>query len=171
MSDEEILKRREFLANGWKWGFGLIAVAGAWTSWDLLQPVDTGGFGGQVKTIRPEAVPDAGVIEVPAARAYLVRINGEIQAISVKCTHLGCKVPYCASSNQFECPCHGSVFNRAGEFRAGPAPRGMDRYPVEVGEDGFLYIDTSGTELGPPPGAETIDEPPAGPSCATEGEA
>jgi cytochrome b6-f complex iron-sulfur subunit len=167
----EIIRRREFLANGWKWGIGLIGVAGVWTSWDLLSPIDTGAFGGKVRTIPPSAVPETGVVEVPAARSYLVRIDGQIRALSVKCTHLGCKVPYCASSNQFECPCHGSYFNRAGEYRAGPAPRGMDEYPVEVGEDGILYIDTGQTVQGPPPGAETIDEPVAGPTCAEAGEA
>lgn len=165
----EIIQRREFLSNAWKWGAGLVGVAGAWTSWDVLQALPTTGFGGKVRTIAPEAVPETGVIEVPAARAYLVRIEGEIVALSEKCTHLSCRVPFCASSGQFECPCHGSVFNRAGEFRAGPAPRGMDRYPIEIGDDGLIYIDTSAAEPGPPLGAETLDEPPTGPSCATEG--
>ncbi len=100
--------------------------------------------------------------------AYLVRVNGELHALSQKCTHLGCRVPFCESSGQFECPCHGSVFNRAGEYRAGPAPRGMDEHPVEVGEDGLVYIDTGSTEEGPAPGGESIDEPPTGPSCAEE---
>ncbi len=109
------------------------------------------------------------MVEVPQARAYLVRIDGEVMAISEKCTHLGCRVPYCASSNQFECPCHGSYFNRAGEFRAGPAPRGMDRYPIEVDEAGIVVIDTGSPESGPPPGGETIDEPATGPPCAPEG--
>lgn len=167
----EIIRRREFLANAWKIGIGLTGLAGAWTSWDLLQPIATSGFGGQVRAVPVDSVPESGVVEVPAARAYLVRIEGQIVAISEKCTHLGCRVPYCASSNQFECPCHGSVFNRAGEFRAGPAPRGMDRYPIEVDETGMIYIDTSTKEDGPAPGGETIDEPKAGPSCAAEGEA
>ena len=167
MSD--IIKRREFLANGWKVGLGLVGVAGAWTSWDLLQPIRGTGFGGKVRAVPADAIPETGVVEVPAARAYLVRIKGEIVAISEKCTHLGCKVPYCPTSNQFECPCHGSDFNRAGEFRAGPAPRGMDRYPIEIDENGMIFIDTSTKEDGPPPGGESIDEPVAGPKCAAEG--
>lgn len=164
MSD--LLNRRDFLTRMWKLGIGLIGAAGAWTSWDLLQALETSGFGGQVRTIPPDAVPDTGVIEVPQARAYLVRIQGEVVAISEKCTHLGCRVPFCNSSGQFECPCHGSFFNRAGEYRAGPAPRGMDRYPIEVGDDGLIYIDTGSVMEGPPPGPETIDEPVTGPSCA-----
>ncbi|MEZ5217612.1 MAG: ubiquinol-cytochrome c reductase iron-sulfur subunit [Ilumatobacteraceae bacterium] len=115
-------------------------------------------------------MPETGVIEVPAARSYLVNINDDVLALSEKCTHLGCRVPFCESSGQFECPCHGSVFNRAGEYRSGPAPRGLDRYPVSTGEDGLLYIDTSRQDRRPPPGSESIDEPVTGPSCASEGE-
>ena len=162
------LQRRKFLTRMWQAGGALIVGAGAWTSWDLLRPGEAEGFGGKVRAFAPEAVPETGIVEVPAARAYLVRIDGEIRALSQKCTHLGCRVPWCESSSQFECPCHGSTFNRAGEFRTGPAPRGMDEYPIEVGTDGLIYIDTGTTEEGPAPGVETIEEPITGPSC-TEG--
>ena len=169
MSD--VMDRRTFLSRMWKWGAGLIAAAGAWTTWDLLQPRLSAGFGGLVRTVAPEAVPESGVVEIPAARAYLTRIDGEVVAISETCTHLGCRVPWCDSSSQFECPCHGSIFNRAGEFRAGPAPRGMDRHPIEVQDDGLIYIDTSTIVEGAPPGEESIDEPPTGPSCTEGGHA
>jgi len=169
MSDRQI-PRRKFLAKLWKWGTGLIAVAGAWTSWDLLQPSPAAGFGGKVKAIPPEDVPDGDIIAVAAARTYLTRIDGEITALYWKCTHLGCRVPWCESSGQFECPCHGSIYNRAGDYRAGPAPRGLDQFSYEIGEDGLIYIDTSEVTLGPPPGTQTIDEPPRGPSCIEETE-
>lgn len=161
--------RRRFLARMWAGGLALIAAAGAWTTWDLLKPKVTSGFGGLVRTVKPEAVPPTGALVVPAARGYLVDINGEIEALSEKCPHLGCRVPYCESSSRFECPCHGSVFNRAGDLLSGPAPRGLDSYPTEIGDDGFIYIDTGETIDGPPPGTETIDEPATGPPCAPEG--
>ena len=102
-----------------------------------------------------------------AARSYLTRIDGEIVAIFEKCTHLGCRVPWCESSGQFECPCHGTIFNRAGDHQSGPAPRGMDRFEVSV-EEGVVFIDTSAVVDGNPPGVQTIDEPPIGPSCTGE---
>jgi cytochrome b6-f complex iron-sulfur subunit len=163
------LDRRHFLARLWGAGALLVAGAGLWTSWDLLRPGAAEGFGGKVRALPPDAVPPTGVIEVPAARSYLVNIEGDIKALSEKCPHLGCRVPFCDSSGQFECPCHGSVFNRAGEYRAGPAPRGMDEHPVEVGASDLLYIDTGTTIEGPPKGPESIDEPPTGPSCSAEG--
>lgn len=161
MSD---IDRRRFLANGWKLGAGLIAVAGVWTSWDLLQPRLASGFGGVVRSVPVDTVPEDSVLEVPAARAYLTKIDGEVVALSETCTHLGCKVPYCASSGQFECPCHGSVFNRAGDYLAGPAPRGLDRYPTTI-VDGVVEIDTGETVAGGPPGTMTVDEPAKGPAC------
>ena len=41
-----------------------------------------------------------------------------------KCVHLGCRVPSCPTSQWFECQCHGSQYNRNGEKKGGPAPRG-----------------------------------------------
>lgn len=162
------IDRRQFLGNAWKAGLGLLAVAGVWTSWDLLRPRVAAGFDAIVPTVSPDAVPDTTVLEIPEARAYLTNVEGEVIALSEKCTHLGCRVPFCDSSGQFECPCHGSVFNRAGDYRAGPAPRGMDQYAVSV-VDGLVTIDTTVVITGPPPGTETIDEPARGPSCLEEG--
>jgi cytochrome b6-f complex iron-sulfur subunit len=164
------LSRRKFLSRVWMFGAALVAAAGVWTTWDLLQPLATAGFGGKVRTVPPEAVPETGAVEVLAAKSHLVRIDGELIALSEKCTHLGCRVPYCESSNRFECPCHGSVFNRAGELLAGPSPRGLDRHPTEIGEDGLIYIDTGSKIDGASPGTVTIDEPSPGPSCSGEGE-
>ncbi len=162
MSDA--LDRRAFLAQGWKVGATLLAAAGAWTTWDLLKPRLGAGFAAKVKTVSPDQVPANTVLEIPEARAYLTKINGEVVALSEKCTHLGCRVPFCDSSGQFECPCHGTVFNRAGDHKTGPAPRGMDMYKVEI-VDGVIEIDTGETITGVSPGTETINEPPRGPAC------
>ena len=57
---------------------------------------------------------------VPAGRMYVVNANDYLFALSQKCPHLGCHVPFCESSGRFECPCHGSVFDLAGEYITGP---------------------------------------------------
>ncbi len=160
----EAMERRKFLSLGWKVGVALVGVAGAWTSFDLLWPRGKADAG-EVRTLPDSTVPDEGVVEVAAARSYLTRQDGEIVALSEKCPHLGCRVPFCESSGQFECPCHGSVFNRLGELREGPSPRGMDRHPVTI-VDGVVVVDTGTLEKGASAGSpETIDEPPIGPSC------
>jgi hypothetical protein len=45
----------------------------------------------------------------------------------------------------------------------------MDRFPVEVGQDGLVYINTGERQDGPEPGSLVIDEPATGPACAAEG--
>jgi cytochrome b6-f complex iron-sulfur subunit len=44
-----------------------------------------------------------------------------VMALYQKCAHLGCRVPFCQTSQWFECPCHGSKYNKAGEYKLGPA--------------------------------------------------
>lgn len=162
------MERRSFLTRAWKTSAGFLAAAGAWTSWDLLRPRTPAGFSAKIRTVAPDTVPANTVLEIPEARAYLTKINDEIVAFSEVCSHLGCRVPFCDTSGQFECPCHGSVFNRAGDLQAGPAPRGMDRFKIEV-VDGVIEIDTAERMSGAPPGTVTINEPARGPSCSEGG--
>ncbi|MCP5116543.1 MAG: Rieske 2Fe-2S domain-containing protein, partial [bacterium] len=65
-----------------------------------------------------------------------------LMALWQKCVHLGCRVPSCVSSQGFECPCHGSKYNLHGEYEAGPAPRNMDRFAVELNDADELVVDT-----------------------------
>ena len=160
----EMIGRRGFFKRAWQGGIALMGVAGAWTSWDVLKSVPASGLGGVVKT-----VPDTEVTEAPiyvrTAQTYLTEIDGEMVGLWQRCPHLGCRVSWCESSREFECACHGSFFNRAGELRTGPAPRGMDRFAVSV-NDGVVEVDTGDVVEGAPPGTFTIDEPPQGPSCS-----
>jgi cytochrome b6-f complex iron-sulfur subunit len=159
----EEVNRRTFLRRAWQTGLALIGAAGAWTSWDILRSAPASGLGGVVKTI-----PEAEVTEIPvyvrSAQTYLTRIDDEIVGLWQRCPHLGCRVSWCESSREFECPCHGSRFNRAGEVRSGPAPRGMDRFAVALADD-VVEVDTGTITEGASPGSESIDEPPQGPSC------
>lgn len=163
MSDE--MDRRQFLTRGWKAGVGMVGVAGVWTSWDVLQPRDTGGLGGIVKTVPESEVVEGTMLYVRAAQSYLTRQDGEILALWQRCPHLGCRVAWCDSSGEFECPCHGSTFNRIGEHRDGPSPSGMQQFAVTV-VDGVVEVDTGTVSAGPPLGPESIDEPPLGPGCS-----
>jgi Rieske Fe-S protein len=87
-----------------------------------------------------------------------------VVALYQKCPHLGCRVPNCVSSQWFECPCHGSQYNRVGEKRGGPAPRGMDRFAMSV-TDGVLTVDTGTIVQGPPIGTNTTGQEAEGPHC------
>ena len=88
-----------------------------------------------------------------------------LMALYQRCVHLGCRVPFCEQSQWFECPCHGSKYNRAGEYELGPAPTGLQRFPISVDSSDNLVVDTSILNPGPPRGTDTIHEPPQGPFC------
>jgi cytochrome b6-f complex iron-sulfur subunit len=81
-----------------------------------------------------------------------------VLALWRKCPHLGCQVPQlCDQSQWFECLCHGSKYTILGEKRDGPAPRGMDSFPV-LATDGTYIVNTREVVSGPPPGTVTFDE-------------
>jgi len=92
-------------------------------------------------------------------------LDGGVVALYQKCPHLGCRVPECVTSQWFECPCHGSQYNRVGEKRGGPAPRGMDRFATSVSADGVLTVDTGTIIQGPPIGTNTTGQEAEGPNC------
>ena len=92
-------------------------------------------------------------------------LDGGVIALYQKCPHLGCRVPECVTSQWFECPCHGSQYNRVGEKRGGPAPRGMDRFAMSISGDGVLTVDTGTIIQGPPIGTNTTGQEAEGPNC------
>ena len=85
-------------------------------------------------------------------------------ALYRKCVHLGCSVPFCNTAKWFECPCHGSKYSINGEYRAGPAPRSLDRFRVDI-QNGKVVVDTSNVITGPPRGTVTSQPQPEGVHC------
>lgn len=93
------------------------------------------------------------LINVPAARELALGHDASIPkptadqmlALYRKCPHLGCQVPgLCDELKRFTCRCHGSTYNILGEkLKEGPAQRGMDRFAVQVNDNGVVVIDTS----------------------------
>jgi cytochrome b6-f complex iron-sulfur subunit len=75
-----------------------------------------------------------------------------LRTLYQRCPHLGCKPNFCTINYWFECPCHGSRYDRLGTKiqELGPAPRSLDRFAHKV-EAGVLTVDTSKITLGPLP--------------------
>lgn len=156
--------RRSFLNGTWKALGAVLAAELVWGSWDMLKPSSAGAFGGILKAGDPQDFPEGSVRYFPEGRLYVTSYQGELSALYQKCPHLGCKVPFCMTSSQFECPCHGSAYNIKGEYLDGPAARGMDRFPVRIEKDQVL-IDTGTLLEGPPQGFRTGPDAATGPSC------
>ncbi|MBI3256568.1 MAG: Rieske 2Fe-2S domain-containing protein [Actinobacteria bacterium] len=167
-------------------GFGASVLAFLW-------PAAGKGFGGKIRvgkledilsairdTRKPFYVPEGRFYLNPYPTASIKKAesvyssavipgmsNGVI-ALYQKCVHLGCRVPWCETSQWFECPCHGSQYNRVGEKKGGPAPRGLDTFVVTV-ENGLVTVDTGVVVGGVPIGTNTTGQEAEGPHCAGGG--
>jgi cytochrome b6-f complex iron-sulfur subunit len=148
----------------------------------FVWPNLTGGFGSKVRIGTLDdiklansnlPIADGFPAYVPDARAYIILIDtgqqqfvtgddtsGDGRALNVRglyqrCPHLGCKPNPCLKNFWFECPCHGSRYDRLGIKAAGaqygPAARGMDRFSASVDGAGVLTLDTGKITLGPLP--------------------
>jgi cytochrome b6-f complex iron-sulfur subunit len=69
----------------------------------------------------------------------------QIYALRTVCTHLGCITIWQENERKFKCPCHGSGFYIDGVNFEGPAPRPLERYAIEIADDGQLQVDKSRT--------------------------
>jgi menaquinol-cytochrome c reductase iron-sulfur subunit len=90
-------------------------------------------------------------------RLFVFRDRNTFHVISAVCTHLGCTVKMqrlsqtrkvTAAGREFEeqveflCPCHGSKYRGDGTNYAGPAPRPLAYYKLEISpDDGQLVVD------------------------------
>jgi cytochrome b6-f complex iron-sulfur subunit len=95
-------------------------------------------------------------------------LNTNVRTLYQRCPHLGCKPNFCTTNYWFECPCHGSRYDRLGiKIRElGPAPRSMDRFSHTV-KGGVLTVDTSKITLGPLP--VPLGQPGRGPPRSPQG--
>ena len=156
--------RRRFLRSGWKLGGTVLTAAAGWTTYESLRPLVGSATGATVDLGSPSNYAAETATYVSGARLFVANTGSYVYAISQKCPHLGCRVPFCESSGRFECPCHGSKFDLGGEWIEGPAPRGMDRYDLRL-ENGVLIANTSKLQAGPDRGASEFLTPAKGPAC------
>ncbi len=62
----------------------------------------------------------------------------------------GCWVAWEESHQRFVDPCGGSKYTQTGEYIDGPAPRGLDRFGVNVTNDGEVLVHVYDYQHGPP---------------------
>jgi len=184
-----VVSRRDFFRGTFLASLGVFAAEFGGATIAFLWPSLRGGFGSTITlTDSPASIMQQingtrSPFYFGAGRFYLINYDGNgdepggvydgltaeapggrLMALYQKCAHLGCRVPFCDQSQWFECPCHGSKYNYAGEYQLGPAPNGLQRFPVKV-EGGQVKVDTGAPTAGPPRGTDTIHEPPQGPFC------
>lgn len=185
--EESGVSRRQFFNRAIGATFGLFLGLQGVYYLAFFWPKLSGGFGsdvdaGALDDLAAQTVnPDGSIVPVfvPEARAYIVPAPdtlsdqfegrdvaaGGLMAIFQRCVHLGCRVPWCATSIGFECPCHGSRYNSIGEYFSGPAPRNLDRFVVELRNEDRFIIRTGQPVVETSRAARPSVNYPQGPTC------
>ena len=139
--------RRSFLTKLWI-GLGLVALAEfIGVAFAFLRSNRS-----RAREADSDAIVTAGSVDKFApnsvtafvrGRFYLARLeDGGFLALSRKCTHLGCTVPWIEKAMKFACPCHASAFDITGNVINSPAPRPLNIYPILI-ENNVVKVDTS----------------------------
>jgi len=120
------------------WGGGILA--------SVLYPV--------ARYLAPPDIPEAATLSVSAGSARTLLANsgrvvpfgsqpaivirtpeGELRAFAATCTHLACTVQYRPDSQRIWCACHNGQYDLNGRNVAGPPPRPLEAYDVNVKDD------------------------------------
>ena len=156
MDDKQQLKRRDFMSIA-TWALGILIGAGmgrpaiayiigpalreedvfAWIRLGSISKVELG-----IPTLFKAKIErqTGWIVNEEEISIYVLTENGrDFVAMSNICTHLGCRVRWIKDQDQFFCPCHNGVFDKAGGVVSGPVPRPLDRFEVKV-EDDQLFI-------------------------------
>lgn len=75
---------------------------------------------------------------IPSVPALLIHTETGFTALSLTCTHLGCTLEQKADG--FDCPCHGSRFDRDGKILHGPATKELAALRVEQNERDHILL-------------------------------
>ncbi len=143
---EQTSSRRSFLNKLWI-GLGVVAlleIIGVVTAFLLPRKIKAkaGEFGTIIDAGSAENFSIDSVTAFVRGKFYLARLeDGGFLALSRKCTHLGCTVPWVSKEKKFVCPCHSSAFDIRGEVISPPAPRALNIYHVFI-ENNIVKVDT-----------------------------
>ena len=82
-------------------------------------------------------LPNTGrVVPFGSRPAIVVRTPaGELRAFSATCTHLDCTVQYRPDLQRIWCACHGGEYDLNGRNVAGPPPKPLEQFDVNLKDD------------------------------------
>lgn len=77
-------------------------------------------------------IPAEAAADIPPGHGGIVFLNGEkagvykeedgtLHPVDIRCPHLGCQLEWNMDERSWDCPCHGSRFDRYGHLLSGPA--------------------------------------------------
>lgn len=107
--------------------------------WETLPKI--AGEGGQaVKGLAKQIfqIPAESAGKIPPGHGGVVLLDGEkagvykdengiLYPVDIRCPHLGCQLEWNPDEHSWDCPCHGSRFDRYGKLLSGPAQENLAR--------------------------------------------
>ena len=155
------VSRREFLNYAWGAAMGVVLVeAGVASFFFALPRFKKGEFGGLFSVGAGSAMPatDAPPLRNLDGQFWLSNDTDGVRALYRVCTHLGCLYEWKDQTFRFECPCHGSKFQKNGVYIEGPAPRSLDQFKMQKLVNGQVNQETAegGQALAVDPAAEYV---------------
>lgn len=133
--EKKQMNRREFLNLAWLASLGFLTVNLAGVTYLFSMPrFKEGEFGGVFPAGKVSDLPaiEAAPMNIPKVKLWLSNTEEGVVALYKVCTHLGCLYSWLDDQNKFRCPCHGSEFQKNGDYIRGPAPRSLDRFVIQV---------------------------------------
>ncbi|KAJ5096312.1 hypothetical protein NUU61_005668 [Penicillium alfredii] len=86
---------------------------------------------------------------IPDGRVLVLKFDGQVHAMSPRCTHYGApmKLGVVAPDGRITCPWHGACFNiGSGDVEDAPAPNALNKFDV-FEKDGAVYIRGTETDI------------------------
>lgn len=162
VEEKKSINRREFLNLAWLASLGFLTVNLAGVTYLFAMPrFREGEFGGVFTAGTVSDLPntEAAPMNIPKVKLWLSNTDEGVVALYKVCTHLGCLYDWRVEEDKFVCPCHGSQFEKDGDYIRGPAPRSLDRFIIQVvSPEGEVITETDPTTGDP---VEVPDDPNA----------
>lgn len=120
------------------WGGGVIGsilypIARYLAPPDIPEAATASVSAGSAKTLAPNS---GRLVPFGSQPAIIVRTAaGDLRAFGATCTHLACTVQYRPDLQRIWCACHNGQYDLNGRNVAGPPPRPLEPYDVNVRDD------------------------------------
>ena len=91
---------------------------------------------GKASTLAPNS---GRIVQFGSVPAIVLRTaGGDLRAFTATCTHLACTVQYRSDLQHIWCACHNGHYDLNGRNIAGPPPRPLDAFDVNVKDDDIV---------------------------------
>jgi cytochrome b6-f complex iron-sulfur subunit len=148
------MNRREFLNLAWLASLGFLTLSLSGVTILFTYPrFKEGEFGG-IFTFGPvDELPgmEVGPDNYPKVKMWVSNTPEGLYALYKVCPHLGCLYGWNDQEFKFICPCHGSQYEKNGDYILGPAPRSLDRFVIRIEDETGNVLAETPADGGPVP--------------------